>query len=205
MNIRIFILALMMSLICAAPSTRLMAEAAEDKCEKAIVQEVKGAKKPKKVIFASDTRRAIPHGPLTHYAGKGSYVMPGGDRTEFEWFCDVNDASGKPTNLHYTVSKTDAPAPATAPPPKPKDEATADETWVRECQNAVASEIKKKNSQISNLAFHSAKEFQAGKKGNLLEGAVSFQGKNDEEMRFDYRCTYDKLDGKITAKSVQMK
>jgi hypothetical protein len=205
MSTRNFILALMVSLICAAAPSRLMARAAqtaEDKCEEAIAQEVKGAKKPKKVVFERDTRRAIPHGPLTHYAGKGSYAMSGGDRAEFEWFCDVTGASGKPENLFYTVSKTDAPAMKTA---APKDDAVVNQTSVSACQNAIESEIKKKNSQMSHLAFHSAKEFRASKEGKLLEGDGSFQGKNDEEMKFDYRCIYDKLSGKITAKSFQMK
>lgn len=206
MNLRSFVLALMVSLICAAPSSRLMAaQTGEAQCEEAIAQEVKGAKNPKKVIFAIEARRAIPHGPLTHYAGKGAYVMPGGERTHFEWFCDLSDASGKPTNLHYTVLKTDAPAQRAAPPPKPKDEPMADETWVSKCQDAVESELRKKNSHISNLAFHSAKEFQAGKEGKLLEGDGSFQDNRNEEIIFDYRCIYDKLNGKITAKSVRMK
>jgi hypothetical protein len=87
----------------------------------------------------------------------------------------------------------------------PKDDAVANGTPVSACQNAIESELRKKNSQMSQLAFHSAKEFQASKEGKLLEGDGSFQGKNGEELKFDYRCIYDKLSGKITAKSVFMK
>ncbi|HSA58313.1 MAG TPA: hypothetical protein VLJ37_01345 [bacterium] len=205
MSHRKVLVTLMVSLTCAAVSGRLMAKAAQTggaQCEEAIAQEVKGANKAKKVVFARDARRAIPHGPLTHYAGKGSYVMPGGDRTEFEWFCDINGASGKPANLYYSVSKADAPAAGTR---ATKDDAVADKAAASECQDAVTSEIRKKNPQISNLAFHSPKEFQAGKEGKLLEGDGSFKDNREEERQFDYRCIYDKLDGKITAKSVQMK
>ncbi|HEX5036316.1 MAG TPA: hypothetical protein VFX30_04085 [bacterium] len=209
MSLRKIFAVLMVSLICAAAPSRLLAKAPPspaDKCEDAIAKKMKEAEKLKKIAFVNGSRSSIPHGPLTHYAGKGSYVAPGGERTEFEWFCDVNAASGKPGNLYYTGSKADAPAAAAAAPPATSKAApVADETSVSKCQDAITSEIKKKNAQMSNLVFHSAKEFKAGKEGKLLEGDGSFQGKNDAEMKFDYRCLYDKLDGKITAKSVFMK
>lgn len=209
MSLRNFVLALMVPLICAAPSGRLMAKTAEDPCEKAIAQKVKEEKKPKKVVFESDARRAIPHGPLTHYAGKGSYVMPGGERSHFDWFCDLNDASGKPTNLYYTVLKTEAPVQRATPPPKPKDEIVANETLVRQCQNAIESELKKKNSPMLQLDFHSANVSPVSDTETFLEGDGSFKidGKSDraEEVQFSYRCIYNEKSEKITAKSVQMK
>jgi hypothetical protein len=215
MNIRIITLALVVSLIATASPSRLLAQAGADQCEEAIAQKVKKARKPEKVTFVSGARKAIPHGPLTHYAGKGSYLVPGGDWTEFEWFCDVYGASGKPANLYYEISKTEATAPTPAQKKtaakKEKEAVVVDDTAASACQSAVEAEIRKKNREMSNLAFHAPKEFQAGKEGKLLEGDGSFlgkgkgQGKGDEEMEFDYRCLYDKLSGKITSKSFRVK
>lgn len=219
MNIRIFILASMVSLIGTASSSRLMAAAAqasEGKCEDAIAQKLKAAENLKKVSFLNDARRTIPHGPLTHYAGKGFYAVPGGGNAEFEWFCDVADADGKPENLFYSISKVDAPAKKAEPEKEEakKDEAKKDEPkpnakpnkpWIQECQSVVESVIQKKNPSASQIDFQSAKVSRASNSEDLVEGEGSFAGKSDEEVRFDYRCAYNVEKGKITAKSVQMK
>lgn len=219
MNIRIFILASMVSLIGTAAPSRLMAQAvqsSEDKCEEAIAQKVKKAKKPETVTFASDARRSVPHGLLTHYAGKGFYAVPGGGNAEFEWFCDVTGADGRPENLFYSVSKVDAPAKKAEPEKEEakKDEAKKDEPkpnakpnkpWIQECQSVVESVIQKKNPSASQIDFQSAKVSRASNSEDLVEGEGSFAGKSDEEVKFDYRCAYNVEKGKITAKSVQMK
>src|SRR5262245_36742839 len=139
MKLRKFFVSLLVSLICAASSSRLMAQANEAKCEDAIAQKLKSTENIKKVSFLNNTRRSIPHGPLTHYAGKGFYAVPGGGNAEFEWFCDVTGATGKPENLYYEISKTEAPALAAKPAaaPKEKEDAMVDGTPAQECQNAV--------------------------------------------------------------------
>jgi hypothetical protein len=205
MNIRILTPALVVLMIGAASLSRPTAEAAsasEDKCEEAIAQKMKAAEKLKKISFVNNTRSTIPHGRLTHYAGKGFYALPGGGKAEFGWFCDIIGATGKPENLYYEVVK-----PSAAPKEKEEKEvsAVADNTPAQECQDAVASEIKKKKSQASDLAFSPPNQSHAGKEGKLLEAEGSFKDERGQDMKFDYRCIYDGEKRKITSSFFRLK
>jgi len=187
-------------------------QVAEEKCEAAIEQKLNVSKKTEKVNFESESRRSIPHGPLTHYAGKGSYVMPDGASAAFEWFCDIQGGAAKPSNLYYTVLKVDGPAKKAEEPKKedvnidePKTSTKPDKPWVQECQSVVESEIRKKNPSVPQVEFQSAKVSRASNSEDLVEGEGSFTAKSDEEKSFSYRCAYNVEKGKITAKSVLMK
>lgn len=210
MNRKIDCLSMLVSILCVAAQSPLFAEpvqVAEEKCEAAIEQKLNVSKKPEKVNFESESRRSIPHGPLTHYAGKGTYLTPDGASATFEWFCDIQGSAAKPSNLYYTVLKVDGPANKVEEPKKeevPKSETKAEKPWVRECQSAVESVIRKKKTSLSDLQFRSARVSRASNAEDLVEGEGSFAEKLGEEIKFSYRCAYNVEKGKITAKSVQM-